>query len=162
MFIFVETNNRLTWSYHKIYQLICITETNIFQFCMKPRIFYENHLALTQFPSRQHLHVARVNAYKASCLIYVKCEVCNNNNSKLFCLRVFEYERRSSGVCKKEKTMTSTGVRYFPCTYMQSKQILYMEKRKEKLEMWQGVINYQIFCYIPAALYVNYNGPRLV
>ena len=45
------------------------------------RIFYENHLALTQFPSRQHLrialaivrpthqyHVARVNAYKAFCL----------------------------------------------------------------------------------------------
>ena len=78
MFIFVETKN-------KIYQLICITETNIFQFCMKPRIFYENHLALTEFPSRQHLrialailrpthqyHVARVNAYKASCLIWEK------------------------------------------------------------------------------------------
>ena len=31
---------------------MCITETNIFQFWLKPRIFYENHLAFPEVVSK--------------------------------------------------------------------------------------------------------------
>ena len=108
----------LTWSYHQIYQLMCITETNIFQFCMKPPIFNENHLAFpevvskalvtlinqqlqsinarhlnnlhnTQFLSRRHLHIAIGHSVAHS---PIPCSPSERLQGVLFLFKVEQFE----------------------------------------------------------------------